>query len=536
MKDFTQLTPEELNKLDKNVLITIIRSLQLQLNTISSQLTFLTDQIALMNQRSFGRKTERADQLGQDAQMTIYDYFNEPEAMSDNSMEPEITEVVVSSHTRKKKTKREDKLEGLPARIFDHTIDPEKLEELFPHGYKELPCETYKRLAIIPQTFLVDEHHVHVYASKDNDGTIVKAERPKDLFRNSIATPSLVATILTGKYLNHLPLDRQSRCLKDNGIQLETNTLANWMMNASDDYLRIIYDRLHKDLYSSHVIHADETPFEIIRDGRPAGRDSYMWVYRNGTCDSEHPVVIYDYQPTRRTDHPAGFLKGYSGVVVTDGYEVYHSLERKRDDLQIAGCWVHAKRKFAEYVKAVGTANTESTLSGKAVRLISQLFHLDNKLDGLPDEERLKQRQLVLKPKVDAFFEWVKASLPKVPGDSATARAFRYCLNQETYLRVFLSDPHVPLHNNLAEQAIRPFTLGRKNWVNMYSTRGAQASAVIYSLVETAKANKLNVYEYFDYLLTSLSAHAEDTDLSFLDTLLPWSEEAQEKCRSRKKA
>ena len=167
---------------------------------------------------------------------------------------------------------------------------------------------------------------------------------------------------------------------------------------------------------------------------------------------------------------------------------------------------------------------------------LGQRFHLDNKLDGLPDEERLKQRQLVLKPKVDAFFEWVKASLPKVPGDSATARAFRYCLNQETYLRVFLSDPHVPLHNNLAEQAIRPFTLGRKNWVNMYSTRGAQASAVIYSLVETAKANKLNVYEYFDYLLTSLSAHAEDTDLSFLDTLLPWSEEAQEKCRSRKKA
>ena len=146
-----------------------------------------------------------------------------------------------------------------------------------------------------------------------NDGgrTMVKAERPRDLFRNSIATPSLVATILTGKYLNHLPLDRQSKCLKDNGIQLETTTLANWMINASDDYLRIIYDRLHKDLYASHVVHADETPLKIIRDGRPAGRDSYyMWVYRNGTCDADHPVVIYDYQPTRRTDHPDEFLKG----------------------------------------------------------------------------------------------------------------------------------------------------------------------------------------------------------------------------------
>ena len=187
MKDFSQLTPEELNKLDKSVLITIIRSLQQQQNVISAQLSFLTDQIALMNQRAFGRKTERADQLGQDGQMTIYDYFNEPEAMSDDSKEPEITEVVVSTHIRKKKTKREDKLEGLPARIHDHTIDPEKLKELFPHGYKELPCEIYKRLSIIPQTFLVDEHHVHIYASRNNDGTMVKADRPRDLFCHSFS-------------------------------------------------------------------------------------------------------------------------------------------------------------------------------------------------------------------------------------------------------------------------------------------------------------------------------------------------------------
>ena len=536
MKDFTQLTPEELEKMDKRVLITIIRSLQGQLTTISSQLTFLTDQIALMNQRSFGRKTERADQLIDSQQMTIYDYFNEPEAFSDDSKEPEITTVVVSTHTRKKKTKREDKLEGLPARIYDHTIDPEKLKELFPNGYKELPCEIYKRLAIIPQTFLVDEHHVHVYASKNNDGTMVKAERPRDLFRNSIATPSLVATILTGKYLNHLPLDRQSRCLKDNGIQLETNTLANWMMNASDDYLRIIYDRLHKDLYSSHLVHADETPFEVIKDGRSAGSKSYMWVYRNGACDTEHPVVIYDYQPTRKADNPSEFLKGYSGVVLTDGYQVYHTLERKRDDLRIAGCWIHAKRGFVEYVKSVGTGNESGIISDKAVKKISELIHLDNQFDDLPPDERLKQRQLVLKPKVDDFFAWVRTSLPKVPAGGATAKALNYCLNQESYLRVFLSDPLIPMDNNRAEQAIRPFTLGRKNWVNMYSTRGAQSSAVLYSLVETAKANSLNVYEYFDYLLTELSAHADDPDPSFVEELLPWTKTTQEKCRSRKKA
>ena len=139
---------------------------------------------------------------------------------------------------------------------------------------------------------LANANYASGYTLSNNNGTIVKADRPADLFRNSIATPSLVATIMTGKYLNHLPLERQSRCLKDNGIQLETNTLANWMMEASDRYLRIIYDKLHKDLYDSHVVHADETPFEVIRDGRPAGRDSFMWVYRNGACDAERRIAV----------------------------------------------------------------------------------------------------------------------------------------------------------------------------------------------------------------------------------------------------
>ncbi len=533
MNDFSTLTPEQLNKMDKQVLITIIGSLQSQLNTISSQLNFLTEQIALMNQRSFGRKTEKAEDLGQ---LTIYDYLNEPEALCDDSREPEITEVIVSGHIRKKKTRREDNLEGLPARIYDHVLSKEELDKKFPNGYKELPPEIYKRLSIIPQTLLVDEHHVHVYASKDNDGTIVKADRPPDLFRNSIATPSLVSSIMTGKYLNHLPLQRQSDCFKSNGIKLETNTMANWMINAADDYLSIIYDELHKHLYDSKVVHADETPFEVIKDGRPAGSKSYMWVYRNGTCDDKHPVVIYDYQATRKTDHPAEFLKDYSGILVTDGYQVYHSLEKRRADLKVAGCWVHAKRKFAEYVKAIGDKDLEGIIATEATNRISELFHLDNKLDDLPKKEREKQRQSIIKPKVDDFFTWAKESLLKVPADGNTARGLNYCINQEQFLRVFLDNGDVPMDNNRAEQAIRPFTVGRKNWVNMYSENGAQSSAVIYSLVETAKANNLRVHEYLELLLSELSAHADDTDRSFLMDLLPWSKLVQEKCHSLKKS
>ncbi len=349
MTDFTKLTPEQLDRMDKHVLITIIGSLQSQLKSISSQLDFLTEQIALMNQRSFGRKTEKTDQIPH--QMTLDELyhdniFNEPEVLSDNSPEPKVNEVIISSYTRKPAASREEKLKGLPARVFEHTIDKDKLAALFPDGYKELPIETYKRLFMIPQTFIVDEHHVHVYASKKNDGSIVRADRPVDLFRNSIATPALVAGLMAGKYVNHLPLERQSTYFRNFGVKLETNTLANWMINSVDKYLFAVYDELHKYLYDSHVIHADETPFKVIRDGRNTTTNSYMWVYRNGSCSDNTPVILYDYQPTRKTDHPEEFLKDYSGILVTDGYQVYHSLEKKRDNLKVAGCWAHYPRSI----------------------------------------------------------------------------------------------------------------------------------------------------------------------------------------------
>ena len=511
--DFTKLTHEELNKMDKQVLITIIGSLQGQLNAISSQLNFLTEQIALMNQRSFGRKTETLDSIGMH-QMTLDEVFNEPELLRNDSRKPEITEINVSGHTRQSKSKREDNLEGLPARIFEHKLDEEKLKELFPSGYKELPVEIYKRLSIIPQTFLVDEHHIHVYAAKNNDGTIVKAERPADVFRNSITTPSLLAAIITGKYVNHLPLEQQSKCYKENGACLEPNTMANWMIRASELHFSILYDALHKTLLEHKLIHADETPFEIVRDGRKAGTNSYMWVYRSGKCDAEQPR--------------------FSGIAVTDGYQAYHTLEKRRNGLQVAGCWVHAKRKFAELVKSVGAENADNSIAAEATRRISELFHLDNQWDDLSKKERKKQRQLVLKPKVDDFFVWAKTEIQKLPVQSTTRNGLQYGINQEQFLRVFLSNRDVPMDNNLAEQVIRPFTIGRKNWVCANSIHGASASAILYSIVETAKANDLKVYDYLEFLLTELTKHAEDTDREFLKDLLHWSETVQKKCSNRK--
>lgn len=547
-----RLSEEQLNNLNKEALVILISSLQDQLVSMQEQLDtansrladtnrqigFLTEQIRILNQRRFGKKSESG--LSSDnTQMTIFDFFNDAEFfIKEDLKEPEITEVVISSYRRSKtKGKREADLEGLPSRIIEHTLSKEELSELFPEGYKELPKEIYKRLHIIPETFIVDEHHVHVYASKKNNGTIIKAPRPADMFRNSIATAPLLATIMNGKYANAIPLDRQSRVFKSNGINLSTNTLANWVIKGTENYLSLLYDRLHELIYDSRIIHADETPVKVMRiDNKKIvnGKQTYMWVYRSRPKDSR-PVILYEWQPSRRSDHPREFLKDFSGTVITDGYQVYHKLGNEREDLKVAGCWIHARRPFAEFIKSIRPEAAKGSVAQEAYDMITELLHFDNEFDDLSSEDRKKQRQLVLQDKVDAYFEWVKLKYTQVTHNSATGKALAYSINQEKYLRLFLTDGDIPMDNNPAEQAIRPFTIGRKNFVLIESDHGARASAMLYSLVETAKANNLNTHKYLEMLLKVIPQHMEDKDRQFLDALLPWSEVVQQECRSMNK-
>lgn len=554
-----QLSEEQLNNLNKEALIIIVSSLQDQLSAMQSQLDsanamlsdnnrqieLLTEQIRIMNQRHFGKKTE-SDLIDADGtvyeQYTLFDSFNEVEATSDFSVkEPKIEEVTISSYKRsKRKGKREEDLDGLPARIIEHRLSDEELAEKFPNGYKELPVEVFKRLHVIPETFIVDEHHVHVYASKDNDGTIIRAKHPTDLFRNSIATPALVASIINGKYANALPLERQSKAFKCNGINLSTNTMANWVIRSSEMYFSLLYDRLHESLYEHKVLHADETPVKVMRiDNQKIenGKESRMWVYRNNPKLSNHPVVLFEWQPSRKADHPREFLKGFSGTLVTDGYQVYHKLADEREDLKVAGCWVHARRPFAEFIKSLkrSGASPAGTIAAEAYEMITEIMHLDNTYDDLSVRDRKKQRQLHLSKKVDDYFAWVKTKYSQVTAKSVIGKALEYSINQEKYLRVFLSDGKVPMDNNYAEQAIRPFTVGRKNFVTIESSDGAKASAMLYSIVETARANQLNPYKYFELLLNVIPQHMKDTNLKFIDELLPWSPIVQKECASQYK-
>ena len=216
-------------------------------------------------------------------------------------------------------------------------------------------------------------------------------------------------------------------------------------------------------------------------------------------------------------------------------YQVYHKLADEREDLKVAGCWIHARRPFANFIKSVGLKTAKGTVAQEAYDMITDILHTDNEFDDLSNTDRKKQRQAKLQEKVDAYFEWVKQKYNQVTHNSTIGKALAYSINQEKYLRVFLTDGMVPPDNNYAEQAIRPFTIGRKNFVLMKSDNGAKASAMLYSLVETAKANEVSTYQYLELLLTEIPMHMDDDNLKFLDELLPWSPRVQKECPSRYK-
>ena len=262
-----------------------------------------------------------------------------------------------------------------------------------------------------------------------------------------------------------------------------------------------------------------------------------LWVYRTGSLEA-HPFVLYEYQKGRKADYPRQFLKDCSGICVTDGYEVYHSIARERNDLTIAGCWSHARRDFADVVKSAGKekGSVQESICYKAFQIIQTMFRYEQGYADMPPEESLEQRKRNVAPLVAAFFAYLKYEQGHVAPKMKTGRAISYCINQESFLRVFITDGAVPMTNNAAEQSIRPFTLGRKNWYLIDTSGGAKSSAIAYSIAETAKANNLKPYEYFKYLLEELPKHGEFEDPSYLDELLPWSEKLPGCCQKKLKS
>ena len=277
------------------------------------------EQIALMNTRSFARKSEKC--LTDDSQLSCFaEIFNEIESLvaEQTSMEPGIDEVIVPAHKRRKrKGKLEEDLSDFPVKVVEHTLTEDELKTHFPEGYRRLPDEVYKKLELIPAVFEVHEHHIAVYKGKN--GNIVRADHPKEMLDHSIATPSLVSAIINSKYTNALPLYRQEQEFARNDVNISRQTMANWVMIAAERYISLLYDRMKEEIIKSSVIHADETPVVVTKDGREGMHKSYMWVYRSGSMCKANQAVLYEYQKTRKADAPGDFLKGFERKLVCDG-------------------------------------------------------------------------------------------------------------------------------------------------------------------------------------------------------------------------
>ena len=559
------LSEEQLVKLNKKDILQLLLESMAQEKELRSQLAVLTDELKRTNQQMqvilekwnlaqanrFGRSSEKMGyDTGTCQQLELAvmyaECFNEAEATVNGTPpnEPDMEEVTVTAHKRKKHAgKREEDLKDLPhAEPVISTLTEEELLEQLGPGYRQLKDEVYQRLEFHPSSFEVKEYHICVYVSADGK-KFAKAKRPQaDLFRNSIATPSLLAGILNYKYVNALPVHRLAQDFKRSEVNISPQVMCNWVIKSSEIYFSLVYDWMKDVLLKQPVVQADETTLKVNRDGRKAGSSSYMWVYITGEHDdSGKKIVLYDYCRTRSTEHLREFLSSYKGILVSDGYQSYHTFS-KEQSLTSAGCWTHCRRRFVNAIKAAQKDLPEEALKNsiayQALARISAIYKLDGSWKERTSEYRMEHRQRILKPLVDEYFDWVKEQIKtcNVLPKSETGEGLSYSINQEKYLRAFLDNRDIPIDNSACERAIRPFCVGRKNWNVIDTVEGAQASAIVYSIAETAKANNLKPYQYFEYLLTELPeriSRKKDSTFS-LDDLMPWSPKLPMSCRKIK--
>ena len=491
------------------------------------QVDWLTQQLRLMQGQRFGASSEKTQTILDP--MDQVSLFNETEAESDGKKpEPELEQVAY--RRRKQKGKRELDLSGLSVeRIVhelpeDERICPECGEPLHVCGHEVLRRE----LAYIPAQYKVVEHVRTAYSCRHCERAsdhvpMKKSEVPAPLIPNSgVASPSLLAHIMNSKYTLALPLYRQEQELNREGLAISRQTMANWIIYVHKHYLVDFFAVLHQELLTNDILHADETTLKVLREDK---RKCYVWVYRT-SGDATRPVVLYDYQPSRAGTCASSFLQGFSGLLHTDGYEVYHC--KLPPEITVAGCWAHMRRKFTDTLKALPKDIRERHPACKGLDFCNRLFALEEKYaeKGLSFQQRYQARLEQSRPVAEAFFSWAKTEQKNNPAPKTMyGAALGYAVNQEEWLMNVFLDGRLELSNNRAERAVRPFAIGRKNWLFCNTPAGADASAAIYSIVETARANCLRPFRYLQFLLERLPAGCS------LQDCLPWGNSAQAFCK-----
>ena len=478
----------------------------------------LKEQLAWFKKQVYGQKSEKSEVVlkkdtGDGEQTNL---FNEAEVEADPNA---VRTITVPEHKRKVKRTHDALMSELPKEEIIIPVEDKTCEkcgsEMEVIGKEHVRDE----LVYVPSKLYVRQIYVETVKctncgkdeSRDEtlpdieNSSIVKAKAPEAFIPHSFCTPELLSHIMYEKYCNAVPLYRLEKDFAAKGAVISRATMANWIIYASEKYLRPVWERMRSELLKSHVIHADETVVQVLSEpGRKATTDSRMWCYCNGKINDKS-VILFEYTPTRNGDNAVRILGDYGGYLVCDGYDGYNKLKNAKR----CGCFAHVRRKFVDALPKDKELIPKS-VAAEGIEYCNALFELEREFEMLSSEERLKQRQERSKPVLDGFFAWLDTLT--VTGGSNIARAIQYARNEKKYLYRFLEDGNIPISNNRAENAIRPFTIGRKNWLFSASVKGANASAMIYSIAATACASGLKVEDYLTRLLTADSN----------TTLLPW--------------
>ena len=474
----------------------------------------LKEQLAYFKKIVYGQKSEKSEVvLEQGEQLTL---FNEAEEEADVSLKtPQTTEV--KAHKRVKRT-RDEIMADLPVEEVFHEVEDKTCDkcgsEMTVIGKEKIRDE----LVYVPARMFLRRHVAEVVkctscgTDEEKDVLLSDIEKcsirtasvPAPMMPGSFCTPELLAHIAYEKYCNAVPLYRLEKDFKAKGAVISRTTMANWIITAAQLWIKPVWEQMKRELVTSRVIHADETVVQVLNEpGKKAKTDSRMWVYCNGKM-SGHSNILFEYQPTRNGDHASRFLGDYHGYLVCDGYDGYNKLK----NAVRCGCWAHVRRKFVEALPT-DKSLLSSSAAAKGVEYCNQLFMLERKYSGLDEkgipeaepltpEQRYAERQRQSKPVLDEFFAWLDAVIPA--GGTKLAKAVSYAKSEKRYLCRFLESGEIPIDNNRAENAVRPFCIGRKNWLFSASVKGAEASAMFYSVVATACANGRKAEEYLTEL------------------------------------
>ena len=499
------------------------------ITSLTLQNEWLLEQLKLSKKKLFGRSSEQAAQLVMD-QLSLT--MNEVEAYIFGMNSAGKAPVAVKAHERKRQSGNVLDVvpEGTPTEVVEHRLLENELTcSACGSQMVEIGKEVRRTLQMKPAKFWVREDVYYTYACKSceqetGEANIVKAAKEPALLPGSFASAEAVAYLAAQKFVMYSPLYRLQQEFERQGLKLSRQTMANWLLKASEKWLQPVYDALHKRLCREPVLHADETTLQVLKEpGRSSTSKSYMWLYRTSGC-TKQAIVLYEYQPTRKAEHAEYFLQGFSGWLHADGYQGYHKLP---GNIRVVGCWAHARRKFDEALQTLPKEMQKDSLAAIGECYCSRLFKLEQAFAELTPEERYEKRLEQEKPVLDALLSWANEMQAKTAPKSALGRAIHYLLEQWPYLTRYLEDGRLELSNNRAERSIKPFVMGRKNWLFANTAGGAQASAVIYSLMETAKENGLDPYRYLLWILRN-APQLSETNKAWAESLLPAN--ASEEC------